>query len=92
MRAERRRAASKVATDQAVQRTACILEQMADQNVTVETEFRILTMNASAERGFGVPRISLIGRTHRVVFPASAGSHAAEQYRRAMRVSVVRVR
>lgn len=63
MLAERRHVAE-VATDEADQRAAHILDQKAGQHLTMDTEFRILTMNAAAELGFGVLRSSLMtGRT-----------------------------
>ena len=86
--AERQHAASEIATEQADRRAARILDQVADQHLTMDTEFRIRTMNAAAERGLGVPQSSMIGRTHWEVFPASVGSLAEEQYRRAMRERV----
>ena len=61
-----------------------VLEQIADEHLTMDADFRILTMNASAERNLGAPRASFIGRTHWEAFPASAGSRAEVVYRRVM--------
>ena len=85
---DRRHAASEIATEHADRRAARILDQVADQHLTMDAEFRIRTMNAAAERGFGVPQSDMIGRTHWEAFPASVGSLAEEQYRRAMRERV----
>ena len=62
--AERRHVASEVVRNQANQRAARILDQMADNHLTMDAEFRVLTINSAAKRGFAVQSTSLIVRTH----------------------------
>ena len=63
-------------------RAARVLEQVADEHLTMDADFRILTMNASAERNLGQPREAFIGRTHWDAFPASIGTQIEREYRR----------
>ena len=65
-------------------RSARIIEQITDEHLTLDSEFRIVTINAAAERSLGVPREHLLNRTHWDAFPASVGSVAEMHYRRAM--------
>ena len=85
---ERRQEDAKLAAQDADQRASRILEQVVDEHLTMDAEFRVLTMNSAAERAFGVPRATLVGRTYWDAFPASVGSAAEMQYRRAMRERV----
>jgi PAS domain S-box-containing protein len=84
MTAERDRARLLAETSAAEQRAARVLERVADEHLTMDADFRIRTLNASAERNLGVPRESLLGRTHWDAFPGSAGTAVEEQYRRVM--------
>ncbi|HET7456467.1 MAG TPA: PAS domain-containing protein [Gemmatimonadaceae bacterium] len=61
---------------------ARLLEQVSDQHITMDADFRILSVNPAAERALGVGRDQLLGKTHWEAFPASVGSEAERQYRR----------
>ena len=78
--AERERATTETARDD--HRAARVLDQIADEHLTMDSEFRILSLNAAAERGLGKTRDEFVGRTHWDAFPASVGSEAERQYRR----------
>ncbi|HUF27736.1 MAG TPA: PAS domain-containing protein [Gemmatimonadaceae bacterium] len=69
-------------TARAERRVVRVLEQVSDEHLTMDAEFRILTVNPAAERSLGVSRGALVGRTHWEAFPASVGSEAERQYRR----------
>ena len=88
MLADRERTRLMAETARAELRAARVLEQVADEHLTMDAEFRILTMNASAERNLGAPRETFIGRTHWDAFPASVGSPAEQVYRRVMKTRV----
>ena len=68
----------------AEQSAARVLELVADEYLTMDAGFRILTMNASAERNLGQRRETFIGRTHWDAFPASVGTPLEQEYRRVM--------
>ncbi|HWJ23747.1 MAG TPA: PAS domain-containing protein [Gemmatimonadaceae bacterium] len=68
--------------DRANRRAAQILDQISDAHITMDADFRILSVNPAAERALGKPRDELLGRTHWEAFPASVGSEAERQYRR----------
>lgn len=85
---EQRLLASEIATQQADRRAARILDQMADEHLTMDADFRIQSLNAAAERGLGVSRADLVGRTYWEVFPQSVGSQLEIEYRRAMQERV----
>ena len=70
------------ATARAERRAARVLEQIADEHLTMDREFRILTVNDAAVRALGVPREALVGRTHWQAFPASVGTTIEANYRR----------
>src|SRR5829696_1078740 len=72
-------------TARAERRAARVLEQVSDEHLTMDAEFRILTVNDAAQRALGVPRESLVGRTHWDAFPASVGTPIEAQYRRVVR-------
>ncbi len=63
-------------------RAARILERIADAHVTLDGEFRIVYVNAAAERALGKARGEMLGRTHWEVFPASVDNDAGRAYRR----------
>ncbi|HYH78346.1 MAG TPA: PAS domain-containing protein [Longimicrobium sp.] len=69
-------------TEAAERRSARILEQVSDEHLTMDADFRILTVNAAAERALGKAAAELVGLTHWEAFPASAGSEIERQYRR----------
>ncbi len=69
-------------TARAERRAAHVLEQIADEHLTMDADFRILTVNSAAERALGMPREQLVGRTHWEAFPASVGSDVEREYRR----------
>ena len=69
-------------TARAERRAARVLEQISDEHLTMDADFRILTVNGAAERALGVSRDALIGRTHWEAFPASVGTPVEREYRR----------
>ena len=80
--AERERARLLAETDRAERRAARVLEQVSDEHLTMDADFRILTVNAAAERNLGIPRDALVGLTHWEAFPASIGTTVEAHYRR----------
>ena len=84
MVAERERERLRASTAAAEQNAARVLERVADEHLTMDGDFRILTLNTAAERNLGVSRESLISRTHWDAFPASVGTTLEQQYRRVM--------
>jgi PAS domain S-box-containing protein len=65
-----------------------VLEQIADEHLTMDASFRIVTMNTSAARNLGAARERFIGRTLWEAFPASAGSPIEVVYRRVMETRI----
>ena len=80
--AERERAQLLEDTARAERRAARVLEQVSDEHLTMDAEFRILTVNAAAERALGRSLAELRGLTHWEAFPASVGTVIERQYRR----------
>jgi PAS domain S-box-containing protein len=72
----------RVEAGRAERRAARVLDQVADEHMTMDAEFRILSVNRAALRALGKPAEALLGRTHWEAFPASVGSEAERQYRR----------
>ena len=70
--------------ERAERRSARILEQVSDAHVTMDREWRLLSVNPAAERALGVSKEVLLGRTHQDAFPASVGSEIERQYRRVL--------
>ena len=64
------------------ERTAGILETMADAHFVVDRDFRFSSVNAAMERNLGVPRDRLLGRTLWEAFPGFAGTIFEESFRR----------
>ena len=81
MLSERDRERLVALTARAERRATSVIEQVSDEHLTLDSEFRIVAVNAAAERSLGVTRDTLLGRTHWEAFPASAGSEAERQYR-----------
>ena len=69
-------------TARAERRAARILEQVADEHLTMDAGFRIQTVNAAAEHALGRTAAELRGITHWEAFPASVGTRAEREYRR----------
>ena len=86
--AERERERLLEDTRRAERRLSSVLDQVADEHLTMDADFRILSVNRAAVRNLGVPREALVGRTHWEAFPASAGSEIERQYRRVMEARV----
>jgi PAS domain S-box-containing protein len=63
-------------------RAAGILESMADAHFVLDADFRFVSANAAMERGVGVPREGLLGRTIWEVFPGTVGTVFERNYRR----------
>ena len=82
IRAERERRQLLEETARAERRAARILEQISDEHLTMDAEFRILSVNLAAERALGTSKETLVGKTHWEAFPASAGTELERQYRR----------
>jgi PAS domain S-box-containing protein len=61
---------------------ALVLNQVRDAYLLMDGEFRIVTVNESAERALARTRAELVGRTHWDAFPASLGAEPERQYRR----------
>jgi PAS domain S-box-containing protein len=80
---ERERLLSQAA--QAHRRIESILDQIADEHLTMDADFRILTVNRAAVQALDTPRDALVGLTHWEAFPASIGTHVEQRYRRVMR-------
>ncbi|HET6232055.1 MAG TPA: PAS domain-containing protein [Longimicrobiaceae bacterium] len=79
---ERERDRLRAETARAERLAARILERVADEHLTMDSQFRILTLNAAAERALGVTRGQMCGKTHWEAFPASVGTVVEETYRR----------
>lgn len=71
-------------TARAERRTTRVLDQISDEHLTMDAAFRIQTVNSAAERALGMSREALVGLSHWEAFPASVGSEAERQYRRAV--------
>ena len=82
--AELERERLKDATRDAEQRAARVLERMNDEHLAMDADFRILSVNAAAERALGRTREELRDLTHWEAFPASVGSEVELHYRRVM--------
>jgi PAS domain S-box-containing protein len=65
-------------------RTTRILESMAAGLLSVDKQWRIVYLNAEAERILGRARQDLVGSNYWQVFPNSVGSEFEPVYRRAM--------
>jgi PAS domain S-box-containing protein len=65
-------------------RTAHLLEHMTDAFVALDRDWRIIYVNAEAERLNKKPRSTMVGKTHWEEWPASLGTQVEHQYRRAM--------
>ena len=61
-----------------------ILDGISEGYVSLDTDWRYVTINRVAELFFGHPREELIGRVLSEAFPAIRGTHAEAQLRRAM--------
>ena len=83
--AEREREKLLEDTARAQRRTARILEQISDEHMTMDAEFRILSVNLAAQRALGVGKEALVGKTHWEAFPASVGTDMEREYRRVAR-------
>ncbi len=59
-----------------------VLDQVSDAYLLMDDDFRIVTVNPSAERLLGRTRGDLVGRTHWDAFPASLGAEPERRYRR----------
>ena len=71
-------------TARAERRAARVLEQVSDEHLTMDADFRILSVNDAALRALGKERGDLVGLTHWEAFPASVGTGIERQYRRVM--------
>jgi PAS domain S-box-containing protein len=74
----------RVAAERAQRSAERILDQIADEHLTMDAEFRILSVNRAALRSLAVPAEALVGRTHWEAFPASVGAEPERQYRRVL--------
>ena len=63
-------------------RAEAILERMGDAHCVLDREFRIVGVNAAAERLLGQPRADLLGRSHWDAFPASVDLPVGRAFRR----------
>ena len=65
-------------------RSTSILESIADGFVALDSEWRFIYMNATAERLNGQRREEVLGRTQWEVFPSSVGTTLDREFRRAV--------
>ncbi|HYW50372.1 MAG TPA: PAS domain S-box protein, partial [Gemmatimonadaceae bacterium] len=72
----------------AERRSERLLEQVSDEHLTMDADFRIVSLNRAAEVALGVDRDAIVGRTHWEAFPASRGSEAERRYRRVASLGV----
>ena len=79
--AERERARLLEDTARAERRAAKILEQIGDEHMTMDADFRILSVNLAAQRALGVSEDALVGKTHWEAFPDSVGTEVERHYR-----------
>jgi PAS domain S-box-containing protein len=82
IRAERERERLRGETARVERQAARVLAQVADEHLTMDAEFRILTVNAAAQRALDPAEAELRGMTHWEAFPASVGSPLEREYRR----------
>jgi PAS domain S-box-containing protein len=61
-----------------------VLDSVAEGFVLLDSDFRVLDINAAGLRMDGRPRETLLGRSHWEAFPASVGTPVEAAYRRAM--------
>lgn len=66
----------------AERRAEGILERMGDAHSVLDRNFRIVGLNAAAERLLGRPREALLGRSHWDAFPASVDTSVGRALRR----------
>ena len=71
-------------TTRAEHRAASVLERTADAHFALDEEFRVLSANGAMERGAGMTRESLLGRTIWEAFPSTVGTDVELHYRRVM--------
>jgi PAS domain S-box-containing protein len=74
----------RVEAERAQRRAARILDRVADEHLTMDADFRILSVNRAALRSLGMAEEALVGRTHWEAFPASVGAEPERQYRRVL--------
>ncbi|VTT96339.1 sensory box protein : PAS domain S-box OS=Thiocystis violascens (strain ATCC 17096 / DSM 198 / 6111) GN=Thivi_3000 PE=4 SV=1: MASE1: PAS_4: PAS_4: PAS_3: PAS_3: PAS_3: PAS_3: PAS_3: PAS_4: HisKA: HATPase_c: Response_reg [Gemmataceae bacterium] len=79
---ERRRAEAEQETAQ--RQVATTLESITDGFMRFDKDWRIVYMNAEAERINQRPRGELLGQSHWELFPATVGTKLEAEYRRAM--------
>lgn len=72
------------------ERVTTILESINDAFIAVDPDWRLMYLNAEAERNAGATLQELIGKDFWEAFPAVTGTHLETEYRRAMneRVSI----
>ena len=70
------------AAEEARARVTGILEQMADAHFALDSEFRIVAVNGAMERGSGLSRAELLGRSFWEMFPGALGTDFERNYRR----------
>jgi PAS domain S-box-containing protein len=69
-------------TARAERRAARILEQVRDAHVTLDREFRILSVNPAAETSLGMTSDTLYGRSYWEVLPDMLATDAGRAYQR----------
>ncbi len=68
--------------DAALAETRSILESIGDAFIAMDAEFRLMYVNAEAERVLGRKRDEMLGRTLWLLFPGAAGTSVEQEYRR----------
>ena len=84
--AERTRAA--IAHMRAERRAENILEHMGDAHSVLDRDYRIVSVNAAAERLLGRQRAELLGRSHWEAFPGSFDAPVGRTFRRVIEEGV----
>jgi two-component system CheB/CheR fusion protein len=70
------------------QRAESILEHMGDAHSVLDRDYRIVGVNAAAERLLGRPRAELLGRSHWDAFPGSVDAPVGRAFRRVVEEGV----
>ena len=71
-------------TNISLSETASILENLAEAFCLIDSEWKIIYINAAGERMAGMSRDSLLGKDHWEAFPTALGTIVEQKYRGAM--------
>jgi two-component system CheB/CheR fusion protein len=79
---------SEEAAQRNAQRAESVLEHMGDAHSVLDGNYRIVGVNAAAERLLGRPRAQLLGRSHWDAFPGSIDAPVGRAFRRVVEEGV----